>query len=386
MAEAKLKISDIDCAACVRRVRRALEACPGVESAQVSYASGMAEICYDEGRTDLEGIVKCVKNAGFGVPTDTALIKCEDPVAAEATLHMLDCVAFFERDEKSGAIKAQLWPIGADEVYMARALGMPAEVRITSAEENGGDRVKQTELLRGIFAAVFFSLPQLWDISFAARLIFGALTLFAGAYFYRASARAIRKKVLSPDIAAAVILTAVYVLCAVDITHFPLLTAATVLLLLSRYAERRAAYALGASARRLLHMQPKTARVLQNGQIAEKSIYELCTGDIVVALPGERIAADGEIVFGECTVDESALTGDRELVCKSLGDAVLCGSLDRAGEVHMRVVSAGKDTVLQGKISELGSAEPPRAVSRIAAALGMTAVFALLFCGKDGEK
>ena len=386
MAEVRLKISDIDCAACVRRVHRALAACSGVESAQVSYASGMAQICYDETKTDIADIVKCVKNAGFGVPTDTALIKCMDPAAAEATLHTLDCVAFFERDEKSGEIKAQLWPIGADEEYIARALGMPAEVRITSAEENGGGRVKQTELLRGIFAALFFSLPQLWDISFAARLVFGALTLFAGAYFYRASARAIRKRVLSPDIAAAVILTAVYILCAVDITHFLLLTAATAMLLLSRYAERRAAYALGASARRLSHMQPKTARVLQNGQIAEKGIDELRTGDIVVVLPGERTAADGEVVFGECSVDESAITGGRELVRKSLGDTVLCGSLDRAGEVHMRIVRAGKDTVLQGKISELGGAEPPRAVARIAAALGMTAVFALLFCGKDGEK
>ena len=191
---------------------------------------------------------------------------------------------------------------------------------------------------------------------------------------------------LSPDIAAAVILTAVYVLCAVDITHFLLLTAATVLLLLSRYAERRAAYTLGASARRLSHMQPKSARVLQNGVTVEKSIDELCVGDIVVVLPGERIAADGEIVFGECTIDESAITGSGELVHKSLGDTVLCGSLDRAGEVNMRIVRAGKDTVLQRRISELSRAEPPRAVARIAAALGMTAVFALMFGGKDGKE
>ena len=386
MAEVRLKISDIDCAACVRRVHRALAACSGVESAQVSYASGMAEICYDEDRTDLSGIVKCVKNAGFKVPTETAIIKCADLTAAEAALCALPCVALFERDEKSGVIKARLWPVGADEEDIARALGMPAEVTIERHGEDGGDRVKQTEFLRGIFAAIFFSLPQLWDISIAARLVFGALTLFAGAYFYRATARAIRKRVLSPDIAAAVILTAVYVLCAVDITHFLLLTAATVLLLLSRYAERRAAYTLGASARRLSHMQPKSARVLQNGVTVEKSIDELCVGDIVVVLPGERIAADGETVFGECTIDESAITGSGELVHKSLGDTVLCGSIDRAGEAHMRIVRAGKDTVLQRRISELSRAEPPRAVARIAAALGMTAVFALMFGGKDGKE
>ena len=65
---------------------------------------------------------------------------------------------------------------------------------------------------------------------------------------------------------------------------------------------------------------------------------------------------------------------------------MLCGSIDRAGEVHMRIVRAGKDTVLQRRISELSRAEPPRAVARIAAALGMTAVFALMFGGKDGKE
>lgn len=386
MAEVKLKISDIDCAACVGRVRRALAECLGVEAVQVSYASGRAEIRYDEDKTDLAGIVKCVKKAGFGVPTETALVKCEDLAAAEAALDAMDCVASFERDEKSDAVKAQLWPVGADEEHIACAIGIPAEVTIERHDEEGGGAVKQSAFLRGVFAAIFFSLPQLWDISAAARLIFGALTLLAGAYFYRASARAIKKRVLSPDIAAAVILTVLYVLCAVDITDYLLLTATTVLLLLCRYAERRAVYALGASARRLSHMQPKTVHVFQNGEASEKSVDELRTGDIISVLPGERIAADGQIVFGECTVDESAITGGGELIEKRMGDTVLCGSLDRAGEVHLRVVRSGRDTVLHGKISALGHAELPRTASYIAAALGMTAVFALLFVGKDGKK
>lgn len=386
MAEVKLKISDIDCAACVGRVRRALAECLGVEAVQVSYTASRAEIRYDEDKTDLAGIVKCVKKAGFGVPTETALVKCEDLAAAEAALDAMDCVASFERDEKSDAVKAQLWPVGADEEHIACAIGMPAEVTIERHDEEGGGAVKQSAFLRGVFAAIFFSLPQLWDISAAARLIFGALTLLAGAYFYRASARAIKKRVLSPDIAAAVILTVLYVLCAVDITNYLLLTATTVLLLLSRYAERRAVYALGASARRLSHMQPKTVHVFQNGEASEKSVDELRTGDIISVLPGERIAADGQIVFGECTVDESAITGGEELIEKRMGDTVLCGSLDRAGEVHLRVVRSGRDTVLHGKISALGQAELPRTASFIAAALGMTAVFALLFGGKDGEK
>lgn len=385
MTEVTLKISDIDCTACVGRVSRALAACPGVESARVSYTSGTAEICYDETETELSVIAKSVKDAGFRVRTETAIIKCPDFTAVEAALHTLDCAARFERDEEIGCIKAQLWPVGADEEHIARALGVPAEVTIERHDE-GGVAVKQSAFLRGVFAAIFFSLPQLWDISLAARLVFGFLTLLSGKCFYLSTARAIKKKVLSPDIAAAAALTVLYVLCAVDITRFLLLTAATVLLLLSRYAECRAVYALGASARRLSHMQPKTAHVLQNGAASEKSIDELCAGDMISVLSGERIAADGEIVFGECTVDESAITGGGELMQKRVGDTVLCGSLDRAGELRIRVVRSGKDTVLQGKISALGQAELPHSVSRIASALGMTAVFALILGGKDGQR
>lgn len=161
VAEVKLKISDIDCAACVGRVRRALAECLGVEAVQVSYASGRAEIRYDEDKTDLAGIVKCVKKAGFGVPTETALIKCEDLAAAEAALDAMDCVASFERDEKSDAVKAQLWPVGADEEHIACVIGMPAEVTIERHDEEGGGAVKQSAFLRGVFAAIFFSLPHL---------------------------------------------------------------------------------------------------------------------------------------------------------------------------------------------------------------------------------
>ncbi len=133
-------------------------------------------------------------------------------------------------------------------------------------------------------------------------------------------------------------------------------------------------------------MQPKTARILRGGEEAEISSDELRAGDILIVLPGERIAADGEIVSGDGMVDESAVTGAEELSEKRRGDTVLCGTLLRTGKVRVSVVRAGKDTVLQSKISGLGTAALPHALSSIASALGMTAVFTLLLRGEVGEK
>ena len=158
------------------------------------------------------------------------------------------------------------------------------------------------------------------------------------------------------------------------------------LLLISRCLERRAVYVLGAAARRLSHMQPGTAHVLQNGETADKAADGLCAGDIVLVLPGERFPADGEVISGECLADASAVTGETGLIKKRAGDTVLCGALDRDGELLISVVRAGKDTVLQRKISGLGSAELPRGLSLIASALGLSAAFTLLLRGKDGKK
>ena len=386
MAEVSLKINGIDCAACVNRLRRALSALSGVLSARVSYAAGSAEISYDAARIDITGIARCINKAGYTVPTDTLLVKCENTQAALRLLSSFDCVAQLSGCDEGGLIRAQLWPVGADEEQISRLLGQSAEVEIKSADASSGGAAAQPELMRGIFAALFFSLPQLWDISSAAQLLFGALALFGGAYFFRASFRAIRRRVLSPDIAAAVILTALYALCAVGRAQFLLLTAAVVLLLICRMAESSALYALGASARRLSHMQPKTARVVQGEAAAEKSIDELRSGDILSVLSGERFAADGVMISGECRVDESAVTGSKELSAKRVGDTVLCGTLLRSGEAQVSVVRAGKDTAIQRKISELGAAELPRTMSLIASALGMRAVFTLLLRGVAAER
>ncbi len=386
MTEISLKINGIDCAACVRRLSRALSAQSGVISARVSYAEGRAEIGYDAAVTDIAAIARCIRNAGYAVPADTLTVKCEDVSAAAETIGSLGCAERIECDAQRGTVTALLWPLGIDENYISRALGRGDGIELKRSDAESTGRAAQAGLARGIFAALFFSLPQLWDIPHTARIVFGALTLFGGVYFFGASLRAIRKKVFSPDIAAALLLTALYALCAAGKANFLLLTAATVLLLAVRLAESRAVYALGAAARRLSHMQPKTARILRGGEEAEISSDELREGDILIVLPGERIAADGEIVSGDGMVDESAVTGAEELSEKRRGDTVLCGTLLRTGKVRVSVVRAGKDTVLQSKISGLGTAALPHALSSIASALGMTAVFTLLLRGEVGEK
>lgn len=101
-------------------------------------------------------------------------------------------------------------------------------------------------------------------------------------------------------------------------------------------------------------------------------------------LPGERIPVDGIVRSGVCTVDESALTGASRPVEKTVGDAVLAGTLDRAGSASVTPTAVGDATVLQRTIAALHRAQTVRTPEQERlerAASRMTALLIILAAG-----
>lgn len=118
MKDISLRILDMECAACVARLDRALERLPGVQRAAVNYTAASALITYDEGVTDLAAIAARVKRAGFRVPVEE-----RDLLPAEADAEMAAAAAdalravFGVKDvtaQADGTLTAYLWPIGVD--------------------------------------------------------------------------------------------------------------------------------------------------------------------------------------------------------------------------------------------------------------------------------
>ncbi len=97
---------------------------------------------------------------------------------------------------------------------------------------------------------------------------------------------------------------------------------------------------------RLLDLQPKTATVVENGRETTRNVEELKIGDIVRVRPGERIPADGRIVRGYSTIDESIVTGESLPVEKSPGNEVVGGSINMFGSFDISVTRTGKDSFL----------------------------------------
>ena len=146
-------------------------------------------------------------------------------------------------------------------------------------------------------------------------------------------------------------------------------TAAVILtlVLLGRLLEARARGQTSEAIRRLLQLQPPTARVLRDGIPTEIPVSTVVVGDRVQVRPGEKLPLDGVVEEGSSWVEESMLTGEPTPVAKGPGDAVIGASMNRSGSFSFRVTRVGGDTVLARIIELVRQAQSSRtAVQRLA--------------------
>ena len=112
---------------------------------------------------------------------------------------------------------------------------------------------------------------------------------------------------------------------------------------------------------RLISLTPQTGRRITDDKEEIIPYTEICEGDILRILPGEAIPADGEIVKGETSVDESIMTGEAMPVDKGIGNNVFCGTINRFGVIEIRVTKVGKDSSLERLISMVKESEEKKA-------------------------
>lgn len=118
------------------------------------------------------------------------------------------------------------------------------------------------------------------------------------------------------------------------------------LILIGRLLEARARGKTNDAIRRLMRIQPRTARVRRGEEVVELPIAEVAVGDVVEVRPGEKVAVDGEVVEGASFVDESMITGEPVPVEKGAGATVVGGTLNTRGAFAFRATRVGADTVL----------------------------------------
>lgn len=155
-------------------------------------------------------------------------------------------------------------------------------------------------------------------------------------------------------------------------------------LLAGKYAAQLVRGALHVPVRRLRHLRPRTATVVRDGVGTQVDADALTPRNVVRVLPGERVPVDGVVCSGTCTVDASALTGAARPAEKAVGDAVLAGTLNRAGSAFITPTAIGDATALQRTIAALQRAQTVRTPEQVRlerAASRLTALLVLLAIG-----
>ena len=133
------------------------------------------------------------------------------------------------------------------------------------------------------------------------------------------------------------------------------------LITVGKFLEARAKGKTGAALAKLMELAPRQANVLREGREISLPVEELKPGDEIIVRPGERIPADGVVLSGQTSVDESALTGESMPVFKQAGDKVTSATLNKAGAIHFRAEKVGGDTAISQIIRLVDEASASKA-------------------------
>jgi Cu+-exporting ATPase len=240
-----------------------------------------------------------------------------------------------------------------------------------------------------IAAAAAFMALMFWPQTVLAmedlnRLLLWPATFvqfWAGGRFYRAAWRALRHGTATMDTLVAVGTTAawaysVFVTMYPDVimaaglrpeTYFDSAAIIIGLVLLGRWLEGRAKVQTTGAIRRLVGLQPATARVVRADREVDVPLAEVAVGDLLRVRPGEKVPVDGVVVAGASAVDESMLTGEPIPASKGEGDEVIGATLNGTGSFVMRATRVGSETALAQIVELVRRAQGSKApIQRIA--------------------
>jgi len=162
------------------------------------------------------------------------------------------------------------------------------------------------------------------------------------------------------DIRAGVLIS-IALIAAVAIGEYFAAGEVAFIMMIGELLEKRTVAKAKAGIKNLLSVVPSMARVRQDGLEIDLPIEQVKVGDLVLVKPGEHIAVDGEVVFGESAVNQAAVTGESMPVDKQPGDEVFIGSLNHLGALEIRATKVGADTTLAKVVKLVEEAENNKA-------------------------
>jgi Cu+-exporting ATPase len=309
----EIPISGMDCAECTQHVQHAIEKLPGVQSVNVFLGTEKAVVKLDPAQVDIPTIRSAVQGAGYDVPASDA------PKAAPVSM--------------------------------------------------GDFNRKLTVMLVGVFAiilsvVIFGEVLGLFDfLNERVPFLLGLVLVIAGGYpvFMNVIRATLKRQIISHT------LMTLGVIAALVVGQWVTAALVVVFMRIGDYVENFTTESARRAVKELTALTPQTARVERDGAELEIPVSEVKVGETIIVRPGEKIAVDGEVISGQATIDQSAITGESMPIEAANGTHVYAATIAKLGSLRIRTERIGSDTTFGRVVKMVEEAEAHRAdVQRLA--------------------
>ena len=320
------------CASCSANVEKKLNSLPGISSAAVSLAGRSALVDYDPEKISLETMKKEINGIGYDL--------------------------VIEKDRSVEEIQKREYTILTRKTILSWILSIVGmTVNMHWINVGGVSTANQIGLLIAL-----------------------ANMFFCGRSFYVTTVRQLRHGAANMDTLVALSTSIAFIFSAYNtfwgdpsLTYFDSCGMIITFVLTGRMLEEKAKDSTATSIRQLMGMAPKTAHIVEDGEVREVPISTIDVGDVLEVRPGEKVPVDGEVISAEsfmtadaAYVDESMITGEPTPAEKKKGSKVLAGTIPSQGKFRMRARQVGENTALAHIIRMVQEAEGSKApVQRI---------------------
>ncbi|TLN05417.1 cation-translocating P-type ATPase, partial [bacterium] len=305
----EIPVKGMDCAECSMHVQHAIAALPGVKSVTVLLAAERATVQLDPALVDLPMIRQAVAGAGYQVPEVSA--------AAEQT--PTRTLQDFTRPILT--IFGVVFGVVLFVVVFGEWLG-------------------------------WFEKITTW-VPFPLGV--GLVLLFGFPVFKNVIQAALRRQIIAHT------LMTLGVIAALAVGEWATAAVVVFFMRVGDYAEHFTTERARKAVRDLTALAPQTARVERAGAEVEVPVADVVVGEVVIVRPGEKIAVDGEVISGQATLDQSAITGESMPVEAGPGVKVYAATLAQLGSLRVRTAQVGADTTFGRVVRMVEEAEANRA-------------------------
>ncbi|MBE6525647.1 MAG: cadmium-translocating P-type ATPase [Thermoplasmata archaeon] len=324
-----LKVSGMSCAACSARIEKALSPIKGIESVEAVFSSNMVSVTYDDDVVKPERIKEVLAKAGYPVLEKDRLDNSWNPVYIIVS-GILTVILFIYAMGPMFGLNVPFTDSPVIYSVIQFILATPVVILGRKFFVKGIPALLHKSPTMDTLVSLGSGTAYLYSCYITVCILLGMKDSVSGICFD----------------SAAMIITLISV---------------------GKYMEFRSRVKADDAVDKLLTLIPDETNVIRDGIEITIKTDDLAIGDVVIVRPGERISADGIVIEGRTSVNESMLTGESVPIVKDVGSQVFTGTVNADGSVKFRVTGIGGDTVISEIVKLLEDAKATKApVARMA--------------------